>query len=591
MDYFCILNKGGIVLYSKSWEGGVRGSPHPVDDLISSVLLEGRLSLDSFTSSTYQLRWLLDNNHHLIYVVVYNKFLPCPMSFTSDLLNTASSLFQTKFATELAGNDVVRDLTPKHVEQVFGPEFERLYSLLEKNTDFSGAASISPSVPVGGDAPKPAKSPQGFKKNKGTTSQKTEKKPSKKKKEDRVWEDEFAAGDEKMYSRNPEGDAAFDDTKDEHEILDELKFDVDAELVSYEGEGGEMDEVAQHLEKSRQGRKKAAAAAKAAAEGAPAEKRSAASGMWNFFGSIATGGRELTRDDIQPVVLKFKKHLQSKNVALEITEKLCESVTESLAGKKIGTFQGVSSAVRRSLEESMTRILTPSRNIDLIRDVTAHRKEHPDVPFSLVFMGCNGVGKSTNLAKIGSYLRKSGFSVMFAACDTFRSGAVEQLKVHSKRLGIDLFEKGYGRDDTGIAQDALALAKKEGIDVVLIDTAGRMQDKEPLMRAISKLVNTVQPNLVLFVGEALVGNEAVDQLTKFNQALLNAGTAFVRAGAKPRLIDGIVLTKFDTVDDKVGSAVSMVYTTGVPIVFLGTGQHYTDLKKLNVSSVVNTLLR
>ena len=381
------------------------------------------------------------------------------------------------------------------------------------------------------------------------------------------------------------------DDEDVREIdMEELDFNVDAEFVTYDGDDGN-DLVAEHLEKSRKNRKKAAEAAKSAKEGSSPAKHSAASGMFNFFGGISLGGRELTREDIEPVVLKFKKHLEQKNVALEISEKLCENVTESLVGKKIGTFEGVSSAVKKSLTDSMTRILTPSRSISLIRDVQAHRKAHPDTPFSLVFMGCNGVGKSTNLAKIGSYLRKSGFSVMFAACDTFRSGAVEQLKVHSKRLGIDLYEKGYGLDDTGIAQDALQVAKEKGIDVVLIDTAGRMQDKEPLMRAISKLVNTVQPNLVLFVGEALVGNEAVDQLTKFREALLNAGTAYVRPGAKPRLIDGIVLTKFDTVDDKVGSAVSMVYTTGVPIVFIGTGQHYTDLKTLNVPSVVNTLLR
>ena len=109
------------------------------------------------------------------------------------------------------------------------------------------------------------------------------------------------------------------------------------------------------------------------------------------------------------------------------------------------------------------------------------------------------------------------------------------------------------------------------------------------MRAISKLVNTVRPSIVLFVGEALVGNDAVDQLTKFNHALADTNEA--EAGASPRLIDGIILTKYDTVDEKVGTAISMVYTTGVPIVFIGTGQHYTDLKKLNVSSVVQTLLR
>jgi len=433
--------------------------------------------------------------------------------------------------------------------------------------------------------PKPAKSPQGFKKKQQSEKDKDKKSKKTQQKEKRVWEDEFADGDEKQFSMNPEGDV---DAKDEKTVIDDLQFDVDAELVSYEGEE-EDDEIAQHLQKARKERKKKAAA-KAAEAKAP-EKRSAASGMMNFFGGIHFGSKELTREDIQPVVLKFKKHLEQKNVALEIAEKLCESVTEGLVGKTIGTFQGVSSAVRNSLMDSMTRILTPSRSIDLIRDVAAHRKAHPDIPFSLVFMGCNGVGKSTNLAKIGSYLRKSGFSVMFAACDTFRSGAVEQLKVHSRRLDIELYEEGYGRDDTGIAQDALAAAAKKGVDVVLIDTAGRMQDKENLMRAISKLVNTVQPNLVLFVGEALVGNEGVDQLEKFNSALLNAGTAYVRPGAKPRLIDGIVLTKFDTVDDKVGTAVTMVYTTGVPIVFIGTGQHYTDLKKLNVSSVVNTLLR
>lgn len=109
------------------------------------------------------------------------------------------------------------------------------------------------------------------------------------------------------------------------------------------------------------------------------------------------------------------------------------------------------------------------------------------------------------------------------------------------------------------------------------------------MRAISKLVNTIQPNLVLFVGEALVGNDAVDQMSRFNQALADLSGS--TSTAAPRLIDGIILTKFDTVDDKVGTAISMVYTTGTPIVFVGTGQHYTDLKKLQVASVVHTLLK
>jgi len=131
------------------------------------------------------------------------------------------------------------------------------------------------------------------------------------------------------------------------------------------------------------------------------------------------------------------------------------------------------------------------------------------------------------------------------------------------------------------------LAKQNGKDVVLIDTAGRMQDNEVLMKALSRLVNTVKPDLVLFVGEALVGNDAVDQLTKYNQALIDLGKDLTQ----PRLIDGIILTKFDTIDDKVGAAISMVYATGQPIVFLGTGQHYTDLRRMNVHAITKSLLK
>lgn len=313
------------------------------------------------------------------------------------------------------------------------------------------------------------------------------------------------------------------------------------------------------------------------------------SGRGGFLGSLFSGlsGKVLSADDLKPILAQFKQHLEEKNVASEVAQNLCSSVSETLIGKKLGTFENVTKTVKASLEQALTRILTPSRNIDILRDIQSFQRKNPGEPYSIVFMGANGVGKSTNLAKIGSWLSTFGYKIMFAACDTFRSGAVEQLRTHSSRLGIELFEEGYGKDDTAIAGAAIAHARAEGIDVVLIDTAGRMQDKEPLMRAISKLVNTIQPNLVLYVGEALVGNEAVDQLTKFNQALMNVGSD-VR---EPRKIDGIVLTKFDTVDDKVGSAVTMVYTTHVPIVFLGTGQHYTDIKKLQVSTVVRTLLK
>jgi len=236
------------------------------------------------------------------------------------------------------------------------------------------------------------------------------------------------------------------------------------------------------------------------------------------------------------------------------------------------------------MEEALVKILTPKRNIDILRDVQTAKGQKR--PYVIVFVGVNGVGKSTNLAKVCSWLLDNSHSVLIAACDTFRSGAVEQLNVHCRRLKVELFERGYRTDPTSIAMDAIRYAKQQNKEVVLIDTAGRMQDNEPLMQALSKLVNTVKPDIVLFVGEALVGNDAVDQLTKYNQALMD-----LSKGKEPRLIDGIILTKFDTIDDKVGAAISMVYTTGAPIVFLGVGQQYTDLRRMNVEVVTKVLLK
>jgi signal recognition particle receptor subunit alpha len=176
--------------------------------------------------------------------------------------------------------------------------------------------------------------------------------------------------------------------------------------------------------------------------------------------------------------------------------------------------------------------------------------------------------------------------VTLAACDTFRSGAVEQLRTHARRLQIPIFEKGYERDPAVVAKQAIQEATRTKADVVLVDTAGRMQDNEPLMRALSKLININSPDLVLFVGEALVGNDAVDQLTQFNQKLADLSSV-----PAARLIDGILLSKFDTVDDKVGAALSMAYVSGALVMFVGCGQSYTDLMQLNVKSIVNTLLK
>jgi len=320
-------------------------------------------------------------------------------------------------------------------------------------------------------------------------------------------------------------------------------------------------------------------------------------GIWSTLTSLV-GSKQLTEADVEPVISKMRDHLIGKNVASEVADKLCQSVASKLEGKVLGTFSTVHRTVKETLGESLVQLLTPKRRIDIIRDVLEAKSNKR--PYVITFCGVNGVGKSTNLAKICFWLVENKCSVLIAACDTFRAGAVEQLRTHVKRLNslypsknpnekkdiVELYEKGYGKDAAGIAMEAINHARASHLDVVLIDTAGRMQDNEPLMRSLSKLIGVNDPDLVLFVGEALVGNEAVDQLVKFNQALADHSNQ-----DNPHLIDGIVLTKFDTIDDKVGSAISMTYITGQPIVFVGTGQTYTDLKTINSKAVVQLLMK
>jgi len=588
IDLFTILTKGGVVLWSKSF-ASVQSDP--IDSLIKDVLINERGDSTNYIKNEYELKWNFSNETNLIFVVVYQKIVP--LTYADELLNATKKAFLKKYSEEVQSPldfeeyDFDEDFTNllnkiemkdneakknkvqrsfKDTEAYLTTREGSQMKLNEKNKkDESASEEEMPSPTFSPRSPRSKKSPKFNKKAKSNKTPKSPKSP----KRIRKWDDQITA---------EEAEALDFSKKDEMERSVSAEHLVDREAMGQRTKDGmyDVDEMQEESEESDEFDEES--------EKQPTGK------VYNFFKNI-TGQKVITEEDLEPVLINMKEHLINKNVAADIAAHLCNSVSKGLVGKKAGGWKGVSAAVKAEMEKALRSILTPRTSTDVLRDIFAAKKKGR--PYSIVFVGVNGVGKSTNLSKVCFWLLQNKLRVLIAACDTFRSGAVEQLRVHARNLRaleenaeVDLFERGYGKDSAAIAKDAINYASLNNYDVVLIDTAGRMQDNEPLMRALAKLVTVNDPDKIIFVGEALVGNEAVDQLTKFNQSLKDFS-----GRQNPRQIDGIILTKFDTIDDKVGAALSMTYITGQPILFVGTGQTYTDLRKMNVKSIVQALLK
>lgn len=620
LEQLLIFTRGGLILWTcKEVSNALKGSP--IDTLIRSCLLEERSGLASYTydapGASYTLKWTFHNELGLVFVAVYQRILH--LLYVDDLLNMVKREFSAVYdpcRMDYSGfDDIYRQLRleaearaeeVKKSSKLGAKNVGKKQDLVQKtkydqggkrssggdlkndggdgdsgngnkleNGHVNGNGLVEETKPRGlvngkenfgsntgaFDVNKLQKlRSKGAKKNDSVAAIKGSQAEPKKKvtKKNRVWDDK--PKEIKLDYTDPGTENGDDHVKIVAADEGESMMDKE-EVFSSDSEEDEDEEAGNDT------------------------KVGTKSKGWfsSMFQSIA-GKANLEKADLQPALKALKDRLMTKNVAEEIAEKLCESVAASLEGKKLGSFTRISSTVQSAMEDALVRILTPKRSIDILRDV--HAAKEQGKPYVVVFVGVNGVGKSTNLAKVAYWLLQHKVSVMMAACDTFRSGAVEQLRTHARRLQIPIFEKGYEKDPAVVAKEAIQEATRNGSDVVLVDTAGRMQDNEPLMRALSKLIYLNTPDLVLFVGEALVGNDAVDQLSKFNQKL-----ADLSASPNPRLIDGILLTKFDTIDDKVGAALSMVYISGAPVMFVGCGQSYTDLKKLNVKSIVKTLLK
>ncbi|XP_052199155.1 uncharacterized protein LOC127806130 isoform X2 [Diospyros lotus] len=623
LEQLLIFTRGGLILWTFKELGNVlRGSP--VNTLIQSCLLEERSGAASYNydapGAAYTLKWTFHNELGLVFVAVYQRILH--LMYVDDLLAMVkqefSEIYDPKRMVYDDFDDVFRQLRkeaearaeemkkPKQDNLPTNNNIARIQGQLQKSGLQGGnnKKSSSESGNDGGDnekinghrtkkghansnhvATNGAQEIDVHSKENGSSTntgafnvnklQKLKAKGGKK--TDTVVKNNSKAEPKKKITKK---NRVWDDSPSESKLdfTDPMNENGDENIAVVAAKEGEsmMDKDETISSESETEEEEAA--------GMDGKSETKKKGWFSSMFQSVAGKSNLEKTDLEPALKALKDRLTTKNVAEEIAEKLCESVAASLEGKKLASFTRISSTVQAAMEEALVRILTPRRSIDILRDVHAAKEQRK--PYVVVFVGVNGVGKSTNLAKVAYWLLQHNIKVMMAACDTFRSGAVEQLRTHARRLQIPTFEKGYEKDPAIVAKEAIQEATRNGSDVVLVDTAGRMQDNEPLMRALSKLIYLNNPDLVLFVGEALVGNDAVDQLSKFNQRLADLSTS-----PNPRLIDGILLTKFDTIDDKVGAALSMVYISGAPVMFVGCGQSYTDLKKLHVKSIVKTLLK
>jgi len=285
-----------------------------------------------------------------------------------------------------------------------------------------------------------------------------------------------------------------------------------------------------------------------------------------------TGGRVvMSSDKLDRILEELEEELLSSDMAQSAVEDVIHTLKATLIGSRISTTKKIEVVVEEALRSTLLRLLEAGY-WDFNKTVNAHLKDSSPVVIMLV--GVNGTGKTTTTAKIANRLTQQGRSVVLAAADTFRAGAIDQLATHAERLGVRCIRSQRGGDAAAVARDAVESAKARGEDVVIIDTAGRMQNKTNLMEELRKVHRVTQPHLVIFVADALAGNDAVTQAVEFQRMLR---------------FDGAALCKLDT-DAKGGAALSIAHATGRPIVLAGVGQGYDDLIDFDPAWFIDSIL-
>ena len=279
--------------------------------------------------------------------------------------------------------------------------------------------------------------------------------------------------------------------------------------------------------------------------------------------------RELvvSEKDVADALSELEMTLLESDVALPATDAIIASVRKNLVGKHRKIGESVDALVVGALRTALLDVL--GKGFDLKDYIRTHSR-----PVKILFTGVNGTGKTTTVAKIGAYLKKEGFTVVIGAGDTYRAGAIEQIAVHAERLGIRIIQHQEGADPSAVLFDTVQYATSHNLDVVLADTAGRFHNKANLMSQLEKIKRVMKPDLVVYVDEAVAGNDAVTRAFEFDKTV----------GA-----DAVVLTKAD-MDSRGGAAISIAHTIGKPLMFLGVGQAYDDILPFEPARVVDELL-
>ena len=281
---------------------------------------------------------------------------------------------------------------------------------------------------------------------------------------------------------------------------------------------------------------------------------------------------ELSESKLEELRNDLFMRLVEADVAVDVADAISASIIEQLRNLRIPRFGDRESAIRNAIVEALERMFSDVPDVDFMSEVTKIRSTKK--PVVLLFLGPNGYGKTTTIAKITYQLMKSGYTAVWAAADTYRAGAIEQLEGHASKLNVKVIKHGYGSDPAAVAYDAISHARARGIDFVMIDTAGRMHTDTNLMNELSKIQRVSKPDLSIFVADALLGNEALEIAKYYSR--------YVR-------IDGLVVTKVDAYP-KGGAILTFLYELKRPIYFLGVGQGYDDLKPFNKGEFFRALI-